>query len=62
MMKVIPWKSTVVPPIDAKRPICKAITTTDGINGILEAEETDQIDWLIVIGYETESEIHTLKA
>lgn len=48
------WKSGVLAPPDAKRPTCKHILSLDGVNGKLEEDETDLVDWLIVIAYETE--------
>jgi hypothetical protein len=46
------WKSGVTAPDDALRPKCKVLYSYDGITGILEEDETDQIDWLIVIAYQ----------
>lgn len=53
-LKKLPWKSGVLAPADAKRPRCKVITSLDGINGKLEEDATDLVDWLIVIAYEAE--------
>lgn len=52
-LKPRPWKSGVVAPSDAKRPTCKVITSLDGVNGEITEDDTDVIDWLIVIAYET---------
>lgn len=48
------WKSGVLAPDDAKRPTCKVLYSYDGITGIADEDDTDAIDWLIVIEYETE--------
>jgi hypothetical protein len=48
-----PWKLGVLPPEDAARPRCKVLYCYDGTKGIPDEDETDSIDWLIVIGYET---------
>lgn len=48
------WKEGVVPPPDAKRPRCRVLYSYDGKTGVLDEDETDYIDWLIVIAYETE--------
>jgi hypothetical protein len=48
------WKSGVIAPDDAKRPRCKVLYSYDGISGVPDEDETDYIDWLIVIAYETE--------
>jgi hypothetical protein len=48
------WKEGVLPPSDAKRPRCKVLYSYDGKTGILEEDETDYVDWLIVIAYENE--------
>lgn len=53
-LKSRPWKSGVMAPPDAKRPTCKHIVSHDGITGKLEEDNTDLVDWLIVIAYETE--------
>ena len=52
-LKKLNWKSGVLAPLDAKRPQCKVMTSLDGINGKLEEDDTDLVDWLIVIAYET---------
>ena len=46
------WKSGITAPADAKRPRCRAIESLNGITGTEVEDETDLIDWLIVIGYE----------
>lgn len=48
------WKEGVLPPADAKRPICRVLYCYDGVKGIPDQDETDLVDWLIVIGYETQ--------
>ena len=53
-MKIRPWKEGVLPPPDAKRPRCKVMYCYDGKNGVLDEDDTDFVDWLIVIAYETE--------
>lgn len=53
-MKQRAWKSGVTTPPDAKRPRCKAIESLDGVVGREVEDETDQIDWLIVIAYEVQ--------
>lgn len=53
-LKPLQWKSGVMAPPDAKRPTCKHIASLDGVNGKLTEDETDLVDWLIVIAYETE--------
>jgi hypothetical protein len=53
-LKQLNWKSGVLAPPDAKRPTCKVLTSLDGVNGKLEEDNTDLVDWLIVIAYETE--------
>ena len=52
-LKSIAWKSTVVPPEDANRPRCKVMYCYDGVTGVPAEDDTDYIDWLIVIAYET---------
>lgn len=52
-LKPLNWKSGVLAPADANRPRCKVMTSLDGVNGKLEEDETDLVDWLIVIAYET---------
>lgn len=52
-LKPLNWKSGVMAPEDAKRPRCKVMTSLDGVNGKLEEDDTDLVDWLIVIAYET---------
>ena len=53
-LKSLPWKSGVMAPSDAKRPRCKVLISYDGINGKPDEDETDLVDWLIVIAYETD--------
>jgi len=48
-----PWKAGVLPPDDAKRPRCRVLYCYDGVTGMPDEDETDSVDWLIVIGYET---------
>ena len=55
-MKPRPWKSGVLPPEDAKRPKCRVLISHDGVKGIPDEDETDLVDWLIVIAYETQEE------
>jgi len=55
-MKPLLWKSGVLAPADAKRPRCKVLISHDGVNGVPEEDETDLIDWLIVIAYETKED------
>jgi hypothetical protein len=53
-LKLRPWKSGVTAPSDAKRPRCKVLYSYDGITGVPDEDDTDFLDWLIVIAYETE--------
>lgn len=55
-LKPLKWKSTVLPPEDAKRPQCRVIYSYNGTTGHEEVDDTDQVDWLITIAYETNSE------
>jgi hypothetical protein len=48
------WKTGISAPTDARRPRCCAIESLDGETGRLVEDETDLIDWLIVIAYEAE--------
>lgn len=48
------WKSGVTAPDDAMRPRCKVLYSYDGITGVDDEDETDFVDWLIVISYETQ--------
>jgi hypothetical protein len=48
------WKTGVTAPNDAKRPRCRVLYSYDGETGVPDEEETDVIDWLVVIAYETE--------
>jgi hypothetical protein len=52
-LKALPWKSSVLAPADAKRPRCRVSISYDGINGKPDEDDTDLVDWLIVIAYET---------
>lgn len=52
-LKKCDWKSTSFAPADAKRPRCKAILSLNGTDGKLVEDNTDDIDWLIAIAYET---------
>jgi hypothetical protein len=54
--KPLQWKSTVIAPVDAKRPQCRVIYSYDGIKGHETIDDTDSVDWLITIGYETQEE------
>jgi hypothetical protein len=54
-LKQLAWKSGVLAPPDANRPRCRVMTSLDGVNGKLEEDATDLVDWLIVIAYETEN-------
>lgn len=47
------WKSGVLAPEDANRPRCKVLYSYDGTTGIPDEDETDLVDWLVVIAYET---------
>jgi hypothetical protein len=47
------WKTGVLPPADANRPRCRVLYCYDGVTGVPDEDETDSVDWLIVIGYET---------
>ena len=51
--KTRPWKAGVLPPDDANRPRCRVLYCYDGVTGVPDEDETDLVDWLIVIGYET---------
>jgi hypothetical protein len=53
-LKSLPWKSGVLPPPDARRPRCRIIYSYNGTTGYLDEDETDLVDWLITIAYETE--------
>jgi hypothetical protein len=52
-MKPIKWKSGVLAPPDAKRPRCKVVYSYNGVTGELDEDDTDLVDWLLVISYET---------
>jgi hypothetical protein len=53
-LKSIPWKSGVLAPLDAKRPQCQVMYSYNGTTGHLDEDDTDLVDWLITIAYETE--------
>jgi hypothetical protein len=55
-MKQRQWKTGVLPPEDAKRPKCKVMYCYDGVNGVPDEDDTDYVDWLIVIAYETKED------
>lgn len=55
-LKPLPWKSGVLPPADAKRPRCRVLYSYDGVKGHLDEDDTDLVDWLITIAYETQEE------
>ena len=55
-MKQRQWKTGVLPPEDAKRPRCKVMYCYDGVNGVPDEDDTDYVDWLIVIAYETKED------
>jgi uncharacterized membrane protein len=48
------WKTGITVPEDAKRPRCKVLYSYDGTTGVPDEDDTDVIDWLVVIAYETE--------
>ncbi len=48
------WKSGVLAPEDAKRPRCRVLYSYDGTTGMPDEDETDLVDWLVVIAYEAE--------
>lgn len=52
-LKPIPWKSGVLAPADANRPRCRVMYSYNGTTGYLDEDDTDLVDWLIVIAYET---------
>lgn len=55
-LKPLKWKSTVTAPIDAKRPKCRVLYSYDGVKGHQDEDDTDSVDWLITIAYETQEE------
>lgn len=55
-MKPRIWKTGPVAPDDAARPRCKVLISYDGIKGVPDEDETDLIDWLITIAYQTQEE------
>lgn len=48
------WKTGVTAPDDARRPRCKVLYSYDGVTGVPDEDDTDLIDWLVVIAYEAE--------
>ena len=48
------WKTGVNAPPDAKRPRCRVLYSYDGTTRVPDEDDTDVIDWLVVIAYETE--------
>lgn len=48
-----PWKSGVTAPEDAARPRCKVLISYNGVDGRPDEDDTDLVDWLLVIAYET---------
>ncbi len=52
-MKQQPWKTGVLAPDDAARPRCKVMYSYDGKTQVPDEDETDAVDWLIVVAYET---------
>lgn len=56
LLKDRPWKSGVTAPLDANRPKCWAMISLDGTTGQLVEDETDQIDWLVVIKYQPKTD------
>jgi phage FluMu protein Com len=52
--KSLKWKSGTLAPADAKRPRCKVIESYNGKTGHETEDDTDLVDWLIVIAYETQ--------
>jgi hypothetical protein len=53
-LKPMQWKTRVVAPGDAKRPRCQVMYSYNGTTGHLDEDDTDLVDWLITIAYETE--------
>jgi hypothetical protein len=53
-LKPLTWKYGVMAPPDAKRPTCRVLYSLDGVTGKPAEDQTDLVDWLIVIAYETE--------
>lgn len=47
------WKTGVLAPDDAKRPVCRVMYSYDGKKQVPDQDETDAVDWLIVVAYET---------
>jgi hypothetical protein len=52
-LKTMQWKTQVVAPVDAKRPRCNVVYSYNGVTGFLDEDDTDLVDWLLVISYET---------
>lgn len=52
-LKTREWKSGVTAPTDACRPRCKVLYSYDGIIGVDDEDDTDLVDWLVVIAYQT---------
>ena len=50
------WKTGVLAPDDANRPRCKVLYSYDGVTGVPDEDDTDLVDWLIVVAYETKKE------
>lgn len=48
------WKTGVLAPDDAKRPQCRVMYSYDGKTQVPDQDDTDAVDWLIVVAYETE--------
>lgn len=53
-LKTLTWKSGVLPPTDANRPRCRVLYSYNGTTGHEDEDDTDLVDWLIVIAYETQ--------
>lgn len=47
------WKTGVLAPDDAKRPQCRVMYSYDGKTQVPDQDDTDAVDWLIVVAYET---------
>lgn len=52
-MKTREWKTGVLAPDDANRPRCRVLYSYDGKTGVPDEDDTDAVDWLIVVAYET---------
>ena len=55
-MKNRTWKLSPIAPDDAARPRCRVLISYDGIHGISDEDDTDLVDWLIVIAYQIKEE------